>query len=71
MPVFTLCTIESLCYCLLRDRVAIPCSLYKLSSDTDLVNPVTSRAAPFWISFVVLLSLLQSIQPKQLTHTIQ
>ena len=49
MPVFTLYMKESLCYCLLCDRVANPHSLYRFSNDTDLVNLVTSRAASFWI----------------------
>ena len=49
MPVFTLCMKESLCCCLLCDRDAHPHSLHRSSNDTDLVNPVTSRAASFWI----------------------
>ena len=48
MPVLTLCMNDSLCWCLLCDRVAHPHSLYRFSNDTDLVNPVTSRAASFW-----------------------
>ena len=43
MPVFSLYVIESLCCCLLCDKVAHPHSLYRFASDTDLVNPVTSR----------------------------
>ena len=47
IPVFTLYIKESLCCCLLCDRVAHPHSLNRFSNDTDLVNPVTSRAASF------------------------
>ena len=47
MPVFTLYIKEKICYCLLCDRVAHPHFLYRFSSDKDLVNPVTSRAASF------------------------
>ena len=70
MPVFTLYTNESVCCCLLCDRFAHPHSFYRFSDDSDLVNPVTSRAASFWI-FVVLLSLVQSNRPIQLTHILQ
>ena len=47
IPVFTLYIKESLCCCLFCDRVAHPHSLNRFSNDTDLVNPVTSRAASF------------------------
>ena len=47
IPVFTLYIKESFYRCLLCDRVAHPHSLYRFSNDTDLVNPVTSRAASF------------------------
>ena len=40
---------ESLCCCLLFDKVVHPHSLNKFSNDTDLVNPVTRQAASFWI----------------------
>ena len=40
---------ESLCCCLLFDKVVHPHSLNKFSNDTDLVDPVTRRAASFWI----------------------
>ena len=49
MPVFTLYMKESVCCCLLCDRVAHPRFLYRFSNDTDLVNPVTSWTASFWI----------------------
>ena len=49
MPLFTLYMKESLCCCLLFDKVVHPHSLNKFSNDTDLVNPVTRRAASFWI----------------------
>ena len=45
--VFTSYIKESLCCCLLCDRVANSHSLYRFSNDTDHVNPVTSRAASF------------------------
>ena len=40
---------ESLCCCLLFEKVVHPHSLNEFSNDTDLVNPVTRRAASFWI----------------------
>ena len=40
---------ESLFGCLLCDRVAYHHMLYKFSNDTDIVNPVISRAASFLI----------------------
>ena len=49
MPVFTLYMKESLCCCLLCGRVAYSHYVYRFSNDTDLVNPVSSRAASFWI----------------------
>ena len=49
MPVFILCMKESLCCCLICYRVVHPHSLYRFSNDIDIVNPVTSRAASFWI----------------------
>ena len=49
MPFFTLYMKESLCCCLLFDKVVHPHSLNKFSNDTDLVYPVTRRAASFWI----------------------
>ena len=50
MPVLTsLFMKESLCCCLLCDRVVHPYSLYRFSTDTDLVNPVTRRPASFWV----------------------
>ena len=45
MPVFTLYMKESVCCCLLCDRVAHP--HYRFSNDADLVNPVTIRAVSF------------------------
>ena len=49
MPLFTLYMKDSLCCCLLFDKVVHPHSLNKFSNDTDLVKPVTRRAASFWI----------------------
>ena len=49
MPVFTLYMKESLCCCLLCDRVAHPYSLHRFSNDTILINPVTSQDASFGI----------------------
>ena len=49
MSVFTLYMKEILCCCLLCDIVAHPHSLYRFSNDTDLVNPVASLVALFWI----------------------
>ena len=49
MPLFTLYMKNSLCCCLLFDKVVHPHSLNKFSNDTDLVKPVTRRAASFWI----------------------
>ena len=40
---------RELCCCLLFDKVVHPHSLNKFSNDIDLVNPVTRRAASFWI----------------------
>ena len=51
---------ERLCCCLLFDKVVHLHSLNKFSNDTDLVNPVTRRAASFWI-FVKFVSPVQSI----------
>ena len=47
---------ESLCCCLLFDKVVHPHSLNKFSNDSDLVNPVKRRAASFWIFFVKFVS---------------
>ena len=49
IPLFTLYMKESLCRCLLFDKVVHQHSLNKFSNDTDLVNPVTRRAASFLI----------------------
>ena len=51
MPVLTLYRKESLCCCLRCDRDAHPHSLYtvRFSIDTELVNPVSSWNALFWI----------------------
>ena len=67
MPVFTLYMQESLCCCLLCDRVAHPHSLYRFSNNKDLVNPVTSRDASFWIFCSVTESC--SEQPPHTTDT--
>ena len=58
---------ESLCCCLLFDKVVHPHSLNKFSDDTDLVNPVTRRAASFCI-FVKFVSPVQSTHPIQQRH---
>ena len=50
---------ESLCCCLLFDKVVHPHSLNKFSNDTDLVNPVTRRAGSFWIFCKVCESCLE------------
>ena len=42
---------KSLCCCLRCDRVAHPLSLYRLSNNIELVNPVTSWAVSFWIFY--------------------
>ena len=47
IPVFTLYIKESICCCLLCDRVAHPHSLYRFSNDIYLVNPVKIQAASF------------------------
>ena len=47
IPVFTFNIKKSLCCCVLCGRVAHPHFLYRFSNDTDLVDPVTSRAASF------------------------
>ena len=54
MPVLTVYTNESVCCCILCERVAHPHSLYRFSNDTDLVNPVTSLAGSFYIFFKCL-----------------
>ena len=46
MTVLTLYMKES---CLLCDKAVHPHSFYKLANATDLVNPITRRAASFWI----------------------
>ena len=48
-PLFTLYIKCSFCWCLLTDRLVHPHSLYNLIRDTDLVSPVTIRAASFCI----------------------
>ena len=53
MPLFTLYIKESLCCCLLFDKVVHPHSLNKFSNDTDLVYPVTKQAASIWIFYKV------------------
>ena len=49
MSVLILYMNESLCCCLLYDRVAHPHSLYRFSNRTDLVNQVARKAVLFWI----------------------
>ena len=66
MPVFTLHMKESSFSCLLCDRVTHPHYLYMFSNDTDLFNPVISRAASFWIFCNVT-----EYCPIQLTHILQ
>ena len=46
-PTFPLYMNESLCCCLLCERVNHPQSLYRFSNDTDLVSPVTRRAGVY------------------------
>ena len=53
------------------DKVVHVHSLNKFSNDTDLVHPVTRRAASFWIFFVKFVSPVQSIHPIQLRHILQ
>ena len=53
-PLFTLYIKCSFCWCLLTDRLVHPHSLYNLTNDTDLVSPVTIRAASFCIFWRVL-----------------
>ena len=53
---------ESLCCCLLFDKVVHPHSLKTFSNDTDLVNPVTKRAASFR-SFCKVLVLFRAYIP--------
>ena len=48
-PALTLYVNESLLCFLLCDRVNHPHSLYRFFNDTDLVSPVTRRAASFCI----------------------
>ena len=67
MPLLTLNMKESLCCCLLCDRVVHPHSLYKFSDETDLVNPLTSWAASY-ASFVMFVSSVQNTHPIQLMH---
>ena len=59
IPLFTLYMKESLCCCLLFDKFVNPYSLNKFSNNTDLVNPVTRRAASFWIFCKVCESCLE------------
>ena len=51
MQLFTFYMKERLCCCVLFDKVVHPHSLKKFSNDTDLVNPVTRRAASFCFVF--------------------
>ena len=62
-PLFTLYIKCSFCWCLLTDRLVHPHSLYNLTNDTDLVSPVTIRAASFCIFCGVLESCC--VQPSQ------
>ena len=62
-PLYTLYIKYSFCWCLLTDRLVHPHSLYNLTNDTDLVSPVTIRAASFCIFCRVLESCC--VQPSQ------
>ena len=56
MPVLKLYMKESLCCCLLCYRVVHPHSLYRFSNGAYLVNPVTRRAASFYIFCIMFVS---------------
>ena len=47
-PLTALYIKDNFCSCLLTDSGTHPHSLYSLSSETDLVCPVTTLAASFW-----------------------
>ena len=67
MSLLTLYMKESLCCCLLFDRVVHPHLVYRFPNDTDLFNAVTRRTA----SFLDLYNAYQSIHHRQLTHILQ
>ena len=49
IPLLSLCIKYNFCWCLLTGRLVQQHSLYNLTNVTDLVSPVTIRAASFCI----------------------